>query len=195
MKKTLTVNLGGTVYHIDEDTYRLLDNYLDNLHVYFRRQEGGQEIVNDMEGRIAELFSEKLLLGRSQVITIADVEEIIARMGHPEELAGEPKKEERQHHSQPSSGASSASRGAVRKLYRNPDDKLLGGVISGIAAYFGWDATLLRILFILLMFGSAGTCVLIYIILWIIVPEARTAEEKLHMRGGETLHWKISERR
>ncbi len=185
MKKTLTVNLGGTVYHIDEDAYRLLDNYLNNLHVYFRRQEGGQEIVHDMEGRIAELFSEKLLLGRSQVITIADVEEIIARMGHSEELAGEPKKEERVHHSQPSSGASSASSGTSRKLYRNPDDKLLGGVISGIAAYFGWDATLLRILFILLMFGSAGTCTLIYLVLWIIVPEARTAEEKLHMRGED----------
>ncbi|MCC8186986.1 MAG: PspC domain-containing protein [Bacteroides sp.] len=181
MKKTLTVNLGGTVYHIDEDAYRLLDNYLNNLHGYFRRQEGGQEIVNDMEGRIAELFSEKLLLGRSQVITITDVEEIIARMGHPEELAGEQKREEREQ----DSPFSSASRGAARKLYRNPDDKLLGGVISGIAAYFGWDATLLRILFILLMLGSGGTCVLIYMILWIIVPEARTAEEKLHMRGED----------
>ena len=80
MKKTLTVNLGGTVFHIDEDAYRLLDNYLCNLRLHFRKQEGAEEIVNDIENRISELFAEKLSAG-SQVITIADVEEVIARMG------------------------------------------------------------------------------------------------------------------
>lgn len=84
MKKTLTVNLGGTVFHIDEDAYRLLDNYLCNLRLHFRKQEGAEEIVNDIENRISELFAEKLSAG-SQVITIADVEEVIARMGKPEE--------------------------------------------------------------------------------------------------------------
>ena len=77
MKKTLTVNLGGTVFHIDEDAYRLLDNYLCNLRLHFRKQEGAEEIVNDIENRISELFAEKLSAG-SQVITIADVEEVIA---------------------------------------------------------------------------------------------------------------------
>ena len=80
MKKTLTVNLGGTVFHIDEDAYRLLDNYLCNLKLHFRRQAGADEIVNDIELRISELFSEKLTAG-SQVITITDAEEVINRMG------------------------------------------------------------------------------------------------------------------
>ena len=77
MKKTLTVNLGGTVFHIDEDAYRLLDNYLCNLKLHFRKQEGAEEIVDDIEARISELFLEKLNAG-SQVITLADVEEVIA---------------------------------------------------------------------------------------------------------------------
>ena len=86
MKKTLTVNLGGTVYHIDDDAYRLLDDYLANLKHFFRKQEGAEEIVNDIEIRIAELFAEKVSAGK-QVITIADVEEIIARVGKPEDIA------------------------------------------------------------------------------------------------------------
>ena len=85
MKKTLTVNLGGTVYHIDDDAYRLLDDYLSNLKHFFRKQEGAEEIVNDIEIRIAELFAEKVSAGK-QVITIADVEEIIARVGKPEDF-------------------------------------------------------------------------------------------------------------
>ena len=91
MKKTLTVNLGGTVFHIDEDAYRLLDNYLCNLRLHFRKQEGAEEIVNDIENRISELFAEKLSAG-SQVITIADVEEVIARMGNRKTSARIPKK-------------------------------------------------------------------------------------------------------
>ena len=88
MKKTLTVNLGGTVYHIDEDAYILLDNYLNNLRYHFRKDEGAEEIVRDIESRIAELFDEALR-GGLQVITIKEVEEVIARMGKPEELNGE----------------------------------------------------------------------------------------------------------
>ena len=86
MKKTLTVNLGGTVFNIDDDAYRLLDNYLSNLKIHFRKEAGADEIVDDIERRISELFAEKLSAG-SQVITIADVEEVIARMGKPEEVA------------------------------------------------------------------------------------------------------------
>ena len=85
MKKTLTINLGGIVYHIDDDAYRLLDDYLSNLKHFFRKQEGAEEIVNDIEIRIAELFAEKVSAGK-QVITIADVEEIIARVGKPEDI-------------------------------------------------------------------------------------------------------------
>lgn len=88
MKKTLTVNLGGTVFHIDEDAYRLLDNYLSNLKIHFRKEAGADEIIDDIERRISELFAEKLTAG-SQVITITDVEEVIARMGKPEDMEAE----------------------------------------------------------------------------------------------------------
>ena len=90
MKKTLTVNLGGTVYHIDEDAYKLLDTYLSNLRIHFCREEGAEEIVHDMELRISELFTDRLRDGK-QVITIEDVEEIIAQMGKPEDLTVEGK--------------------------------------------------------------------------------------------------------
>lgn len=85
MKKTLTVNLGGTVFHIDEDAYQLLDKYLANLRIHFRKEEGSEEIMNDFEMRISELFNERVRLGY-EVITIEHVEEVIKRMGKPEEL-------------------------------------------------------------------------------------------------------------
>lgn len=128
MKKTLTINLGGTVYHIDEDAYHLLDNYLANLRIHFRREEGAEEIVHDMELRISELFADRLNEGK-QVITIEDVEEIIARMGKPEELSGEGNGE--------TSGSEKTKGTTVRRLFRDPDNKVLGGVASGLAAYMG----------------------------------------------------------
>ena len=174
MKKTLTVNLGGTVFHIDEDAYRLLDNYLSNLKIHFRKEAGAGEIIDDIERRISELFAEKLTAG-SQVITITDVEEVIARMGKPEDMEAE-------NDSEPSVG--NATRTTIhRRLYRNPDDKLLGGVISGMAAYLGWDVTLLRLLLLVVLICGVGTLIPVYIVCWLVIPEARTAAEKLSMRG------------
>ena len=178
MKKTLTVNLGGTVYHIDDDAYRLLDNYLANLKHYFRKQEGAEEIVNDIEIRIAELFAEKVSAGK-QVITLADVEEIIARVGKPEDFGvsddeSEPRKKEQA----ASAGQGYTRTATTRRLFRDPDNKLLGGV-----AYFDWDITLVRILMIVLLFVPYCPMIILYIIGWIIIPEARTAAEKLSMRG------------
>lgn len=183
MKKTLTVNLGGTVYHIDDDAYRLLDDYLSNLKHFFRKQEGAEEIVNDIEIRIAELFAEKVSAGK-QVITIADVEEIIARVGKPEDFGvsddeSEPHKKEQT----ASSGQGYTRTTTARRLFRDPDNKLLGGVASGLAAYFDWDITLVRILMIVLLFVPYCPMIILYIIGWIIIPEARTAAEKLSMRG------------
>ena len=125
MKKTLTVNLGGTVYHIDEDAYKLLDNYLNNLRYHFRKEEGAEEMVRDIEIRIAEIFNEYIRSGQ-QVITLENVEEVIARMGKPEDWeTGE---------SETSSTASAPhtpKEEIKRKLFRNPDDRILGGVLSG----------------------------------------------------------------
>jgi phage shock protein PspC (stress-responsive transcriptional regulator) len=186
MKKTLTVNLGGTVFHIDEDAYRLLDEYLCNLKLHFRKQKGADEIVNDIETRISELFSEKVGLN-TRVITIAYVEEVIERMGKPEELEGDQDDPDGNDTSGYNAKHSSYKEmGGIRKrLYRNPDDKMLGGVISGLAAYLGWDVTLLRLLILIVLICGVGTLIPIYIVCWLVIPEARTASEKLNMRGEE----------
>lgn len=183
MKKTLTVNLGGTVFHIDEDAYRLLDNYLSNLKLHFHKQQGAEEIVTDIENRISELFMEKLN-GGSQVITIADVEEVIARVGRPEDFGDAEEEAEDKNNSR----TTTAGREYVhvkQRLYRDPDNKMLGGVAAGLAAYFNWDVTWVRILMIVLLFVPYCPVVIIYIILWIAVPEARTAAEKLSMHGQD----------
>lgn len=176
MKKTLTVNLGETVYYIDEDAYILLDNYLNNLRYHFRKDDGAEEIVRDMEIRISELFDEYLREGK-QVINIENVEAVIARMGKPEELNDDFGKEEENQTTD-----STPSGQASRRIYRNPDDKILGGVVSGLAAYLGWDVTWLRIGFIVA--GCFVHLLIIgYLIAWIVFPLARTATEKLQMRG------------
>ncbi len=192
MKKTLTVNLGGTVFNIDDDAYRLLDNYLSNLKMHFRKEAGADEIVDDIERRISELFAEKLSAG-SHVITIADVEEVIARMGKPEDMEmGEESDGSASGSTYTGSGygpGSWSGSGATdgnsprRRLYRNPDDKMLGGVISGLAAYLGWDVTLLRLLLLVILICGYGTLIPVYIVCWLVIPEARTAAEKLSMRG------------
>ncbi len=171
MKKTLTINLSGTVFHIDEDAYRLLDNYLSNLRIHFRREEDGEEIVRDMEQRIAELFNARLHEGK-QVITIEDVEEIIAQMGQPEDLDSD-------------GACTSAEEGkgsTPRRLFRDPDNKVFGGVASGIAAYMRWDVVWVRLALLLAIVLFQGT-ILAYIIAWIIIPEAKSASEKLAMQG------------
>lgn len=183
MKKTLTVNLGGTVYHIDEDAYILLDNYLNNLRYHFRKEAGAEEIVRDMETRISELFNEYLAEG-IQVITIQQVEAVIARMGKPEELNTDEEGETTEKKPE------EPVYGPRRRLFRNPDDRVLGGVVSGFSAYFGWDPTPVRILLLvvgfvsIMMFGEfLSGMIMAYIICWIIIPTARTATEKLQMRG------------
>ncbi len=175
MKKTLTVNLGGTVFNIDDDAYLLLDNYLNNLKLHFSREAGADEIVDDIERRISELFAEKLSNSR-QVITIADVEEVIARMGKPEEMEAETEAASSESNARPT--------GTVRRrLFRNTDDRILAGVLGGLAAYLECDATWLRLLFLVLLLFGYGAVSVVYIACWVIIPEARTAAEKLSMRG------------
>ena len=170
------------MFNIDEDAYRLLDNYLMNLKAHFRKEAGADEIVDDIERRISELLVEKLA-GNRQVITLADVEEVISRMCKPEEMDD--------------AGGASAAGGygpgswtrdeetvkVRRRLFRNPDDKIFGGVCSGLSAYLGWDTTLVRLLFIVILIFGYGTLIPIYIVCWLLIPEARTAAEKLSMYG------------
>lgn len=182
MKKTLTVNLGGAVYTMDDDAYRLLDNYLCNLRAHFGSEEGADEIVDDIERRISELFAERQTAGQ-QVVTVTDVEDVIARMGKPEEMEDEAAGKQEKMHAGKSGGETSAQTTVRRRLFRNPDDKMLGGVISGMAAYLNWDVTLLRLLLLVILICGYGTLVPVYIVCWLVIPEARTAAEKLSMRG------------
>ncbi|MDH6534394.1 PspC domain-containing protein [Parabacteroides sp. 52] len=177
MKKTLTVNLGGTVFHIDEDAYQLLDKYLSNLRIHFRKEEGSDEIMNDFEIRISELLHERIKLGY-EVISLEQVEEVIKRMGKPEEIFGDSFQEEEKEEYQEKTETVYTK----RRLFRNPDDRILGGVAGGLAAYLGWDPTAIRLGLILLMIFW-GVIIPVYFVLWLIIPMAHTATEKLQMRG------------
>ena len=183
MKKTITVNLNGRVFTMDEDAYRLLDNYLSNLRIYFRREEGSSEIIADFEARIEELFSEKIRLG-SQVISIEQVEEVIARVGKPDDFSDkEDSKKDKEESREDKQSFFTESKGIKKKFYRNVDNKMFGGICSGISAYFGWDVLAVRIIFIVLIFATSFCFVPAYLLAWILFPGAYTAEQKLQMRG------------
>ena len=172
MKKTFSVNLGNMVYSIDDDAYLVLKDYLDSIEVYFAGDKDREDIMNDIEGRISELFSSMLNQGK-QVLSVKDVEQVINIMGDPREISGNETKKasyyRREYSSRP------------RRLYRDPDDRVIGGVCGGLGAYFNIDPLIMRIIFIILFFVFFG--LIIYIVLWIVVPEARTTIQKLEMRG------------
>jgi len=181
MKKTLTINLNGRVFNIDEDAYQLLDKYLRNLQIYFRKEEGSSEILADFEARIEELLSDRVRLGYD-VITIIEVEKVIAQMGRPGDFG------EREAEMSKEKGAGQneeENAQAKKKFYRNPNNKKLAGLCSGLAAYFGWDVVAVRIISVILIFipGVSQIIVLGYLICWLIIPEATTAEQKLEMQG------------
>ena len=184
MKKTLTVNLGGTVFQIDDDAYILLDNYLNNLRYHFRKEEGGEEIVRDMEMRISELFTETME-GGQQVITIENVEAVIARMGKPEEFDEDTEDGESADNQKQTFTTKETEEQPQKRLFRDPSNRVLGGVLSGIAAYFNWDVVILRLIVALIAFaGSLGApWLIIYVLAWIIIPPAKTATERLKMKG------------
>ncbi len=173
MNKTVTVNIGGIVFHIDENAYERFRQYLESIRSHFTQSEGRDEIMEDIESRIAEMFQEKLRESKN-VITLEDVEQVTSQMGRPEEFGAEADNQSVQ-----PEGTSSAVR---KRLFRNPDDKLLGGVCSGVASYFDIDAIWIRLAFVFIFFAF-GSGIVLYIILWIIMPEARTTAEKLQMRG------------
>lgn len=175
MKKTLTVNISGIVFHIDEDAYNVLNNYLQSIRKHFSRTRGGDEIISDIEARIAEMLKDRIGDGR-QVITIDDIEEVIQVIGQPSEFGDE--------FSEASAGEQESYRGkSPKRLYRDPDGAILGGVCGGLGAYFHTDPVWFRIAFAIFGIIGIGTPLLIYVILWIVVPEAKTAAERLEMRG------------
>ena len=182
MKKTLSINLNGRVFNIDEDAYELLENYLNNLKLYFRKEQDSSEIIRDFEARIEELFQERIRLGYN-VISIEQVEIIIQRMGKPEDFGSEGFDPEGESTANNAKKSSVGEEKTKKRFYRNVDEKMLGGVCSGISAYFGWDTLPVRIVFFILIFASKLFMIPVYLLLWILMPAANTASQKLEMRG------------
>jgi len=180
MNKTVTINISGIIFHIEEDAYEKLSKYLTTIRGYFNKAEGGSEIMSDIEARIAEMLQSKTSAIK-QVVLMSDVDYVMDNMGKPEEFAGDS--------AEPSSSENDTKENTYtdnepikKRLYRDGDSKVLGGVCSGIGNYFDIDAVWLRIA-LLLMFFFAGTGFLLYLILWIAIPEAKTTAEKLAMKG------------
>lgn len=170
MKKNFSVNIGGRVFNIDEDAYERFNNYLSRLKAYFATEQGCDEILADIESRIAELLEQKRP-SASGIITLDLINEVIAGMGEPDQFANQETAD-----IPPSQGTRVSG-----KLFRDPDNRLIGGVAAGIAAYFKIDPTWIRILFAISTFTYA-IGVIVYIILWLILPEARTTSERLEMQ-------------
>lgn len=180
MKKVININFQGRVVPIEESAYDILKAYIESLRTYFQNEEGRDEIINDIEGRIAELFSEVLQKGTT-CITDENVYQIIDSMGRPEDfeaeesnvksqLSGEPRVEETAGEQKQQSRGFTFATQAGHKLYRDENNKILGGVAAGVANYFGIDRIIVRIIFIV----AAGVLFLPYIILWIAVPSSAT---------------------
>ncbi len=178
MNKVFNVNLGGYPFTIDEDAYNELNQYLKTIHHHFRNSEGYEEITSDIEMRLAELFEENLN-GRA-IVTIKDIKVAIAIMGTPEDFGAEPIWEES---SEARTEESESDYRTGKRLFRNPDDEVVGGVCSGIASYFGINDPLwIRLAFILIAF-SGGIGLPLYLVLWAIVPKAESSADRLAMRG------------
>ncbi|MBX9887435.1 MAG: PspC domain-containing protein [Flavobacteriaceae bacterium] len=177
MNKTVNINLGGMFFHIDEDAYQKLTRYFDAIKRSLNNSSGQDEIIKDIEMRVSELLNEKQKSDK-HVVGLKDVDEVITIMGQPEDYIIE---DENTNNQQTYNYSTTGSRS--RKLYRDKDKGMLGGVAAGLGFYFGIDTVWIRIVLILLVFAGFGTGIIAYIILWVVTPEAITTSEKLEMTG------------
>ncbi|MQP24861.1 PspC domain-containing protein [Flavobacterium sp. LMO8] len=176
MNKTISINLGGFFFHIDEDAYQKLSRYFDAVKRSLS-PDGRDEIMKDIESRIAELFQERLKNDK-QVVGLSEIEEVISIMGQPEDY----KIDDEKTSYQSSSSSSTNFYYPSKRLYRDKENGMIGGVMAGLGHYLGIDTLWLRILMVILFFGF-GTGLFVYIVLWILVPEAITTTQKLEMKG------------
>lgn len=176
MKKVLHINLGGKEFTINEDAFAHLENYLNAIEKHFSNTQGFEGILYDIEVRIGELFEEDAKNG--SIINMKKLDRVINTMGKPEDFSDEDETLQ-------STKSDRAKIVTGKKLFRDPDDKILGGVASGLSAYFGiQDPIIIRIAFVLL-FVIGGTGFLAYLILWIAIPKARSTSDFLAMKGEE----------
>lgn len=171
MKKTININLNGINFILDEDAFKDLDNYLGDIRKHFKGKNGGDEIISDIEARLAELLKEKLN-GEKEVINIEDISSIKKQFGSPSDFE-ESSDEDTVYTARPQSRR--------KRLYRDPFNRIIGGVCSGLGAYFHTDPTWVRILFVAAIF--VGVSPVIYLILWVIMPAAHSVNERLEMKG------------
>jgi len=170
MKKAIDVNIGKVNFTIEDDAYIRLKSYLTSFEASLPDKEDAAEIMEDVEIRIAELFQKEIKYP-TQVVDMKAVNMVIEMLGEVDDKS--------ESYANASERTQSKS---GKKLYRDMDDKKIAGVCGGLAAYFNIDTTLIRVLFIVLLLGY-GSALIAYIILWIIMPEARTVAQKLEMRG------------
>jgi phage shock protein PspC (stress-responsive transcriptional regulator) len=189
MKTTVNINISGQSFIIDEDAFQHLSVYLNNIKSRFSNENEAKEVVEDIEARIAELFITSSTASRS-VVSMQQVEQVIAKLGKPEDIFMEDESSESKSNFNAGASQSNHQNRSNARLFRNPDDKKVSGLLSGISAYFGLaDPSILRIIFVVLCVFSAGTLaiplIVIYIGLSAILPLANTASEKLQMRGED----------
>ncbi len=173
MKKTVKINIGSVFFHVDEDAFVILNAYIEKIKIRFKTDREGSEIIDDIENRIAELLQLKLN-EQKQVITIDDVNEMIEIMGRPEDFEEEETEE----------NTTFTETTGNKRFYRDLDNNVAGGVCAGLGAYFNIDPVILRVLFIVLTFPLAGFPVVLYLVLWILLPAAITTAQKMEMRSG-----------
>ncbi len=169
MNKTIDISLAGILFHLEESAYYKLKKYLKAVRNSLQNTDDVDEVMNEIEARIAELLLQKQTHPQ-QVINEKNIEEIIAVMGQPEDY-----EEEAEPTPQP--------KGFKKALFRDMDHSVIAGVAAGLAHYLGIDVTLMRLIFIILLFVTHGSFILIYLLLWIVIPKAKTASDKLKMKG------------
>lgn len=180
MKKTVNINLGGHPFTIDEDAYSKFDLYLATIENHFSQSEGCEDIMSDIEYRICELFQENLRGG--QIITMKTLDSVIAIMGKPEDFGAEAIDSKDEWDSSKSKHSQKVLLKPGKRLFRDPDNAMIGGVASGLTAYLGLhNTTAVRIFW--LAFGFTFIGFVLYLVLWALLPEAVTASDKLAMRG------------
>lgn len=196
MKKTFNINVAGFPFIIDDDAYTLLDNYLQTIENAFAGNDETRELANDIESRVAELLLERTSTN-SPIVTVADVEEVISRVGQPEEIM-----EEDETISIKTPGGDNAAKDDAKnaatpppyippvtpikkKLFRDPQNTMIGGVCSGLAWYLNMDPTIVRLLTVLITMVSMFSGAIAYLILMLVVPEAKTPLERMQMMGEE----------
>ena len=178
MNKTIIINISGVIFHIEEDAYEMLKNYMNGIKKHFATFQDHLEIITDIENRIAEMFTELLTIEKKQVIINEDVATVISKMGSPADFGDETE-------SSFTEDQANEENHQQRKLFRDIDDRVIGGVCAGIGHYFGIEARWIRVAFFVL-FIFYGFGLLPYLLLWIVMPKAISRTEKMEMRENKS---------